>query len=231
MSVMTTLVQELNTELAGVVGDVGRSLVQIQAGARGAGAGTIWHPYGLVLTNAHVASPGALQVTVPGRPALPGRVLAPKRLSGPGGAVHRCPGPAEHLPGRLAEIMAGRAGAGVGTSLGCSRRHHRWRRDRPGDAGTRSGAPWLRPKVDCGGPPPEAQPFRKALGGRPGQATGHQHDDGRSRRCGHGCVRPRGQGLPPQRAGKRGTRRRLNVGAAAATSDEGRALGLAPGLH
>ena len=71
VSVMTTLVQELNTELAGVVGDVGRSLVQIQAGTQGAGAGTIWHPYGLVLTNAHVASQGALQVTVPGRPALP----------------------------------------------------------------------------------------------------------------------------------------------------------------
>ena len=73
---MATLAQELNTELAKVVGEVGRSLVQVRSGSRGAGAGTIWHSKGLVLTNAHVISHGPLHVTVPGGPALPARVLA-----------------------------------------------------------------------------------------------------------------------------------------------------------
>ncbi len=73
---MATVVQELNTELARVIGEVGRSLVQVSSGSHGAGAGTIWHPEGLVLTNAHVIGHGPLRVTAPGGPALPARVLA-----------------------------------------------------------------------------------------------------------------------------------------------------------
>ena len=229
VSVMTTLVQELNTELAGVVGDVGRSLVQIQAGTQGAGAGTIWHPYGLVLTNAHVASQGALQVTVPGRPALPARVLAQNdSLDLAALSIDARDLPSISL-GDSQRLRPGELVLALGHPWGVLGAHHRRRRHRPGDTGTRGGAPWLRPRVDCGGPPPEARPFKRALGGRPGQAAGRQHGDGRTR-CGHGRARPRGQGLPAQRAGKRGASRRLNMGTAAATSDEGRALGPAPRL-
>ncbi len=49
-----TLIQDLNREMAALVDQARQSLVQIQNGRRGAGAGTVWHPAGLILTNAHV---------------------------------------------------------------------------------------------------------------------------------------------------------------------------------
>ena len=55
-------VLELNVESAHVVDEVYRSLVQVRNGKRGAGAGTIWHPQGLIVTNAHVAGRGPLKI-------------------------------------------------------------------------------------------------------------------------------------------------------------------------
>jgi serine protease Do len=55
-------VLELNVESAGVIDEAYKSLVQVRNGKRGAGAGTIWHPQGLVVTNAHVAGRGPLKV-------------------------------------------------------------------------------------------------------------------------------------------------------------------------
>ena len=55
-------VLELNVESAHVVDEVYKSLVQVRNGKRGAGAGTIWHPQGLIVTNAHVAGRGPLKV-------------------------------------------------------------------------------------------------------------------------------------------------------------------------
>jgi serine protease Do len=49
-------------ESADVIDRVLKSLVQVRNGRRGAGAGTIWHPRGLIVTNAHVASRGPLRV-------------------------------------------------------------------------------------------------------------------------------------------------------------------------
>jgi S1-C subfamily serine protease len=51
-----TLIQDLNREMAAIVDQARQSLVQIQNGRRGAGAGTVWHPAGLILTNAHVVA-------------------------------------------------------------------------------------------------------------------------------------------------------------------------------
>lgn len=72
---MSTLLQQLNAGMAGLVQVARRSLVQIENG-HGQGAGTIWQPDGLILTNAHVAGRHGLRVTLPDGQAVPARVLA-----------------------------------------------------------------------------------------------------------------------------------------------------------
>jgi serine protease Do len=68
--------QSLNNGLADVVDKVHRSLVQISNG-RGAGAGTIWHADGLIITNAHVVwGHQNLNVTLPDGRTLPAQVIA-----------------------------------------------------------------------------------------------------------------------------------------------------------
>lgn len=52
---MSAVLAQLDQELAELSRSVHRSLVRVESGRWGAGAGTIWHPEGLVLTNAHVA--------------------------------------------------------------------------------------------------------------------------------------------------------------------------------
>ena len=75
---MSLTIQQLNTELASVVETAERSLVQVHNGRRGAGAGTVWHPEGLIVTNAHVVSArtGSLRVSLPDGRTLPARLLA-----------------------------------------------------------------------------------------------------------------------------------------------------------
>lgn len=74
---MSDQLRQLNGEMAAVVESVQRSLVQITNGRRGStGAGTIWHPDGLIVTNAHVLHRPALRVTLADGRTLPARVLA-----------------------------------------------------------------------------------------------------------------------------------------------------------
>jgi serine protease Do len=73
---VSQLLKQLDAEVAGVVDDVRLSLVQIRIGRRGSGAGTIWHPDGLILTNAHVIGGRSLRVTLPEGQNLPARLLA-----------------------------------------------------------------------------------------------------------------------------------------------------------
>jgi len=73
---MSEWLQQLNQEMASVVDRVRRSLVQVGNGRRGAGAGTVWHPEGLILTNAHVVGRRRLHVTLPDGRTLPARLLA-----------------------------------------------------------------------------------------------------------------------------------------------------------
>ena len=70
------MLQRLNDEMASVVDVARRSLVQVRNGWGGAGAGTIWHPEGLIITNAHVVQQAPLTVTLAGDCTLPARVLA-----------------------------------------------------------------------------------------------------------------------------------------------------------
>jgi serine protease Do len=82
---MTHVLQQLNDELASVVDRARGALVQISNGSGGNGAGTIWHPAGLIVTNAHVVAQftrygatvsRALNVTLPDGHTLPAKVLA-----------------------------------------------------------------------------------------------------------------------------------------------------------
>ncbi len=87
---MTTLLEQLNTDMADVIDSVQHSLVQVSVGV-GNGAGTIWHSDGLIVTNAHVVGEfprnargprrsrgerGELSVTLPDGTTAPARILA-----------------------------------------------------------------------------------------------------------------------------------------------------------
>ncbi len=73
---MSDLLQQLNAEMATIVENVRNSLVRINNGRGGAGAGTVWHPDGLILTNAHVVGRRSLKVTLSDGRSLPARLLA-----------------------------------------------------------------------------------------------------------------------------------------------------------
>ena len=73
---MSSLMQQLDDDLALLAEKVQRSLVEVHNGRRGHGAGTIWHNHGLIITNAHVIGRGSVQVALPDGRDLPARVLA-----------------------------------------------------------------------------------------------------------------------------------------------------------
>jgi serine protease Do len=73
---VSNLLQQLNDEMATVIERVRRSLVEIKNGHGGVGAGTIWHPDGLIITNAHVVGRHALRVSLADGRTLPARLLA-----------------------------------------------------------------------------------------------------------------------------------------------------------
>lgn len=73
---MTNFLQQLNDEMSDIVDRVRGSLVHVHNG-RGAGAGTIWHSDGLVITNAHVvAGRHNLKVTLPNGDTYGTQVIA-----------------------------------------------------------------------------------------------------------------------------------------------------------
>lgn len=73
---MTDLIQQLNDALANRIDHVHESLVQISNG-QGAGAGTIWHSDGLIITNAHVIrGHNNLNVTLSDGRTFPASIIA-----------------------------------------------------------------------------------------------------------------------------------------------------------
>jgi len=61
---VSTVIQKINDELAVLVDRVTCSLVKVGDGNKGGAAATIWHPDGLIVTNAHVASGRRPRVTL-----------------------------------------------------------------------------------------------------------------------------------------------------------------------
>ncbi len=73
---MEAIPRLLDADLADVVETVHRSLVQVRNDKRGAGAGTIWHTRGLIVTNAHVVKHGPVKVDLPDGSTLPAQIMA-----------------------------------------------------------------------------------------------------------------------------------------------------------
>ena len=73
---MAIQLERVSDDMAGLVETVRRSLVSIRNGRHGAGAGSIWHADGLVLTNAHVVVGRSVRVTLADGRELAARVLA-----------------------------------------------------------------------------------------------------------------------------------------------------------
>lgn len=73
---MVAVLQQMSTEMAAVVERVQRSLAQISTARHGIGAGIVWRPDGLIVTNAHVVRHHAPQVTLSDGRTCTARVLS-----------------------------------------------------------------------------------------------------------------------------------------------------------
>lgn len=73
---MSTLLEQLDRDMGDIVQNSRCSLVQVTSDGRGSGAGTIWHPDGLIITSAHVVRGRSPRVGLPNGDTLTARVLA-----------------------------------------------------------------------------------------------------------------------------------------------------------
>ena len=71
---MSAVLEQLNREIGSVVEEAAKSLVEVNSG--GSGAGTIWHPDGLIVTNAHVLQRSSAVVNLRDGKRLPAKVIA-----------------------------------------------------------------------------------------------------------------------------------------------------------
>ena len=72
---MFSAIHQVNEEIACLVKDARLSLVIIGDGNGSCGAGTVWHPDGLVVTNSHVVRGKQCEVTLPDGRTMPARLL------------------------------------------------------------------------------------------------------------------------------------------------------------
>ena len=71
-----TILEGLSTNLASVIGEASQSIVQVRNRHGGAGAGTIWHSDGLIITNAHVVREGSPTIVLRDGSEHSARILA-----------------------------------------------------------------------------------------------------------------------------------------------------------
>ena len=71
-----SVLDEISSEMASVVEAARRSVVEVLDDGGGRGAGTVWHPDGLILTNAHVVRDRALRISLEDGRVLAARVAA-----------------------------------------------------------------------------------------------------------------------------------------------------------
>ena len=76
---MRTLVDRLNGAFSDAVERVREALVQVQVPYHGGGAGIVWRPDGLIVTNAHVVGRGPVAVVLPDGRRLEARLVARSR--------------------------------------------------------------------------------------------------------------------------------------------------------
>ena len=76
MTALQAFSDALTRQLSGVNSRLQRSVVVVQDGQRGAGAGVIWRKGGYIVTNHHVVAGGKPRVSLPDGSQLPARLVA-----------------------------------------------------------------------------------------------------------------------------------------------------------
>jgi serine protease Do len=76
---MSKILHSINSELSTAIGVARKSLVQVRSGRKGSGAGTILHPDGLVVTNAHVVQGKSPEITLWDDRSFRAKILATDR--------------------------------------------------------------------------------------------------------------------------------------------------------
>lgn len=76
MWAMSDITGRLSAQLAALVERLKRSLVIVQNGRHGAGAGVVWSRDGLILTNAHILTRSTARITLPDDRRLDARLVA-----------------------------------------------------------------------------------------------------------------------------------------------------------
>ncbi len=71
-----SVLSEVSNQMASIVEKARRSVVQVLDDGGGRGAGTVWHPDGLILTNAHVVRDRKLRVSLEDGQIFAARVVA-----------------------------------------------------------------------------------------------------------------------------------------------------------
>lgn len=132
----------IDEDIAQLVSKVRKGMVRVTCQGRGAGAGTVWHSDGLILTNAHVAANRNLQVEVGEGESYPASLIAVDRrldlaalsVNAPGLHSMELGSTSSMRPGELVFAMGYPLGVDGGLTAGVYIGEETWFPDRRGKA-------------------------------------------------------------------------------------------------